>query len=44
MDVARIPINNPTSGFVVVWIKFSARPSPNIFREVPINSRLKKKR
>jgi len=42
-DVARIPMNKPTSGFVVVWIRFSAIPFPNIFTDVPINSRLKKK-
>ena len=44
MDVDRIPMNKPTSGFVVVWIRFSASPFPNIFKEAPISSRLKKKR
>jgi len=39
-DVARIPINNPTKGFEVVWISVVANPFPNIFREVPINSKL----
>jgi hypothetical protein len=43
-EVARIPINKPTSGLVVVSIRSVASPFPNIFRDVPINSRLKMKR
>lgn len=40
IDVASMPMNSPTKGFVVLLIKPSARPFPNILREVPINSRL----
>ena len=40
MEVARTPMNKPTNGLVVVAIRVSARPFPNIFRDVPINSRL----
>ena len=39
-DVARVPMNNPTSGLVVVWISVVDIPFPNILRELPINSRL----
>jgi hypothetical protein len=42
MEVARTPINKPTNGLVVVAIRVSARPFPNILREVPINSKLKR--
>jgi hypothetical protein len=44
IEVARIPMNRPTNGFVVVAIKDSASPLPNILREVPISSRLRRKR
>jgi hypothetical protein len=40
MEVERIPMNNPTMGLVVVSINVSAKPFPNILREVPINSKL----
>ncbi len=43
-EVARIPINKPTSGLVVVCIRLVASPLPNIFRDVPIISRLKTNR
>jgi hypothetical protein len=42
IEVARTPINKPTRGLLVVFINDSAIPFPNIFREVPINSRLKR--
>jgi hypothetical protein len=41
-EVARIPMNKPTNGLVVVSIRVSARPFPNILRDVPINSKLKR--
>jgi len=44
IEVARIPMNRPTKGLVVVAIRVSANPFPNILREVPISSRLKRKR
>jgi hypothetical protein len=44
MEVARIPMNNPTKGFVVVAIRVSANPSPNNSREVLMSSRLKRNR
>jgi len=44
MEVERIPMNKPTKGLVVVAIRVSAKPLPNILREVPISSRLKRNR
>jgi hypothetical protein len=44
MEVARIPMNRPTKGLVVVAISVSAKPLPNILSEVPISSRLKRNR
>jgi hypothetical protein len=44
MEVANIPMNRPTKGFVVVAIRVSANPSPNILSEVPMSSRLKRNR
>jgi len=44
MDVAKIPMNRPTKGLVVVAIRVSASPLPNILSEAPISSRLKRKR
>ena len=44
MEVDKMPINRPTKGFVVVAMRVSAKPLPNILSEVPINSRLKRKR
>jgi hypothetical protein len=41
-EVARIPMNRPTRGFVVVAISVSAKPLPNILRDAPISSRLKR--
>jgi hypothetical protein len=40
MEVERMPINKPTNGLVVVAIRVSASPFPNILRDVPINSKL----
>ena len=44
IEVERIPINSPTSGLVVVAIRVSAKPSPNILSEAPMSSRLNRKR
>jgi hypothetical protein len=44
MEVERIPMNKPTNGLVVVAISVSAKPLPNILREVPMSSRLKRNR
>ena len=44
IEVARIPMNRPTIGFVVVAIRVSANPSPNNLREAPISSKLKRNR
>ena len=44
IEVTRIPIKRPTKGLVVVSINVSARSFPNIFNDVPISSRLNKKR
>ena len=44
MEVERIPMNRPTNGLVVVAISVSAKSLPNILREVPMSSRLKRKR
>lgn len=44
IDVAKMPMNSPTKGFVVLLIKASARPFPNILRDVPIKSRLSRNR
>ena len=43
-EVARIPMKRPTSGLDVVVIRVSANPLPNILREVPMSSRLKRNR
>jgi hypothetical protein len=43
-EVARTPINRPTSGTDVLAINVSANPLPNIFKEAPIRLILNKNR